>query len=239
MRYKRIVEGRFISRPNRFVAYVSIDGVETAVHVKNTGRCKELLTDGAVVYLEDSMNEERKLRHSLVAVRKGDMLVNMDSQAPNIVAKEWLNSGYAHLVGLDKLAVVKGEQTFGKSRFDFYIKDINGREGYLEVKGVTLENNGIVSFPDAPTERGVKHINELIEAKKQGYWAGILFVVQMSGARLFMPNDRTHSAFGDALRRAEKDGVAIIVKECNVTFDTLEITKDIPIELNCQSNENP
>ena len=167
MRYKKIVEGRFISRPNRFVAYVDIDGVETAVHVKNTGRCKELLTEDAVVYLEDSMNDARKLRHSLVAVMKGDRLVNMDSQAPNMVAKEWLNSGDAHLDGLSNIEIVKGEQTFGKSRFDFYVKDDSGREGYLEVKGVTLENDGVVSFPDAPTERGVKHINELVEAKNR------------------------------------------------------------------------
>jgi sugar fermentation stimulation protein A len=234
MRYKKIVEGRFISRPNRFVAYVDIDGVETAVHVKNTGRCKELLTEGAVVYLEDSMNDARKLRHSLVAVMKGDRLVNMDSQAPNTVAKEWLNSGDAHLDGLSNLVIVKGEQTFGKSRFDFYVKDDSGREGYLEVKGVTLENDGVVSFPDAPTERGVKHINELVEAKKQGYYAGILFVVQMDGVSLFTPNDITHRAFGDALRKAKESGVEIIAKTCKVTPDSLEISKNIPIDLTSQ-----
>ena len=232
MQYKKIVEGRFISRPNRFVAYVDIGGEKTAVHVKNTGRCKELLVEGATVYLEDSQNDNRKLKYSLVAVMKGDMLVNMDSQAPNVVAKEWLTSGEAKLVGLDTLDIVKGEQTFGKSRFDFYIKDIRGREGYLEVKGVTLENDGVVSFPDAPTERGVKHINELVEARRQGDWAGILFVVQMSGTKVFAPNDTTHKAFGDALRRAKEEGVEIIVKECNVTSDTLEISKDIPIDLN-------
>ena len=232
MQYKKIVEGRFISRPNRFVAYVDIDGVEIAVHVKNTGRCKELLVEGAVVYLEDSQNDNRKLKYSLVAVMKGDMLVNMDSQAPNVVAKEWLNSGEAKLTGLDTLDIVKGEQTFQKSRFDFYIKDIRGREGYLEVKGVTLENDGVVSFPDAPTERGVKHINELVEARKQGHWAGILFVVQMGGMKVFAPNDVTHKAFGDALRRAKEEGVEIIVKECSVTPDTLSIGKDIPFDLN-------
>ena len=235
MQYKKIVEGKFISRPNRFVAYVDIDGKETAVHVKNTGRCKELLAVGATVYLEDSMNDNRKLRHSLVAVKKGDLLVNMDSQAPNAVAKEWLTSG-AVLEGLDTLDVVKGEQTFGKSRFDFYIKDINGREGYLEVKGVTLENNRVVAFPDAPTERGVKHIAELIEAKKQGYWAGILFVVQMEGVDLFTPNDITHKAFGDALRLAKENGVEIIVKECIVTPDTLSIDGDVPVNLNQHIN---
>ncbi len=233
MRYKKIVEGRFISRPNRFVAYVDIDGVETAVHVKNTGRCKELLTEGAVVYLEDSMNDARKLRHSLVAVMKGDRLVNMDSQAPNMVAKEWLNSGDARLDGLSNIEIVKGEQTFGKSRFDFYVKDDSGREGYLEVKGVTLENDGVVSFPDAPTERGVKHINELVEAKKQGYYAGILFVVQMDDVSLFTPNDITHRAFGDALRKAKESGVEIIAKTCKVTPDSLDISKNIPIDLTC------
>ena len=235
MQYKKIVEGKFISRPNRFVAYVDIDGKETAVHVKNTGRCKELLAVGATAYLEDSMNDNRKLRHSLVAVKKGDLLVNMDSQAPNAVAKEWLTSG-AVLEGLDTLDVVKGEQTFGKSRFDFYIKDIRGREGYLEVKGVTLENNRVVAFPDAPTERGVKHITELIEAKKQGYWAGILFVVQMEGVDLFTPNDITHKAFGDVLRLASSKGVEIIVKKCIVTPDTLSIDGDVPVNLNHHIN---
>lgn len=235
MQYKKIVEGRFISRPNRFVAYVDIGGVETAVHVKNTGRCKELLTEGAVVYLEDSMNSERKLRYSLVAVRKGDLLVNMDSQAPNVVAKEWLTKG-AKLCGMDTLDVVKGEQFFGKSRFDFYIKDISGREGYLEVKGVTLESNRVVAFPDAPTERGVKHITELIEAKKQGYWAGILFVVQMEGVDLFTPNDITHKAFSDALRLAKENGVEIIVKECIVTPDSLAISKDVAVDLHYSFN---
>ncbi|MBR7162934.1 MAG: DNA/RNA nuclease SfsA [Clostridia bacterium] len=231
MQYKRIVEGRFISRPNRFVAIVSLDGEDVAVHVKNTGRCKELLTDGAVVYLEDSMNDQRKLRYSLVAVRKGDILVNIDSQAPNAVAKEWLVGGKACLDGLSGLDVVKAEQTFGKSRFDFYIKDKEGREGYLEVKGVTLESNGVVAFPDAPTERGVKHINELIEAKRQGYYAGILFVVQMDGVSLFTPNDITHKAFGDALRRANAEGVEIVVKTCKVAPDSLEISKDLPVNL--------
>ena len=235
MQYKKIVEGRFISRPNRFVAYVDIDGKETAVHVKNTGRCKELLAVGATVYLEDSMNDNRKLRHSLVAVKKGDLLVNMDSQAPNVVAKEWLTKG-AKLCGMDTLDVVKGEQTFGKSRFDFYIKDISGREGYLEVKGVTLESNRVVAFPDAPTERGVKHITELIEAKKQGYWAGILFVVQMEGVDLFTPNDITHKAFGDVLRLASSKGVEIIVKKCIVTPDTLSIDGDVPVNLNHHIN---
>ena len=235
MQYKKIVEGRFVSRPNRFVAYVDIGGVETAVHVKNTGRCKELLTEGAVVYLEDSMNSERKLRYSLIAVRKGDLLVNMDSQAPNVVAKEWLTKG-AKLCGMDTLDVVKGEQFFGKSRFDFYIKDINGREGYLEVKGVTLENDGVVSFPDAPTERGVKHINELIVAKESGYYAGILFVVQMERADFFTPNDITHSAFGDVLRLASSKGVEIIVKKCIVTPDILSIDGDVPVNLNHHIN---
>jgi sugar fermentation stimulation protein A len=165
---------------------------------------------------------------------KGDMLVNMDSQAPNMVAKEWLNSGDVHLDGLSNLVIVKGEQTFGKSRFDFYVKDDSGREGYLEVKGVTLENDGVVSFPDAPTERGVKHINELVEAKKQGYYAGILFVVQMDGVNLFTPNDITHKAFGDALRKAKESGVEIIAKTCKVTPDSLEISKNIPIDLASQ-----
>lgn len=231
MQYKKVVEGRFISRPNRFVAIVNIDGKDISVHVKNTGRCKELLVEGAKVYLEDSMNDARKLRYSLIAVEKGNTLVNMDSQAPNKIAGEGLLSGTITLGGMDTLDVVKAEQTFGKSRFDFYVKDKSGKEGYLEVKGVTLENDGVVAFPDAPTERGVKHINELVEAKKQGYYAGILFVVQMSGMKVFAPNDGTHRAFGDALRNAKDNGVEILVKECNVTPDTLAISKDIPADL--------
>ena len=237
MRYKKIVEAKFISRPNRFVAIVNLDGSEIAVHVKNTGRCKELLVEGATVYLEDSMNNARKLRYSLVAAHKGEMLVNMDSQAPNVVAKEWLTGGDAKLHGLGALSVVKGEQAFGKSRFDFYVKDIDGREGYLEVKGVTLENDGVVSFPDAPTERGVKHIRELVNAKEQGYWAGILFVVQMKGACLFAPNDITHSAFGDSLRLAKENGVEIIVKDCFVTPDSLTIGDDVSVDWNFYRNK--
>lgn len=231
MQYKKIVPAKFISRPNRFVAVCNLDGKDISVHVKNTGRCKELLVEGATVYLEDSMNEQRKMRYSLVAVMKGDMLVNMDSQAPNAVAKEGLLDGRITLAGLDALEIVKAEQTFGKSRFDFYIKDTSGREGYLEVKGVTLEHDGVVSFPDAPTERGVKHIGELIDAKEQGYYAGILFVVQMGGMKVFAPNDNTHRAFGDALRKAWDKGVEILVKECHVTPDTLAIGKDIPVNL--------
>ena len=206
MQYKRIVPAKFISRPNRFVAVCDLDGKVISVHVKNTGRCKELLTEGATVYLEDSMNEERKMRYSLVAVMKGDMLVNMDSQAPNLVAKEGLLDGSITLAGLDRLDVVKAEQTFGKSRFDFYIKDINGREGYLEVKGVTLEKDGVVSFPDAPTERGVKHLNELTACLSEGYEAAVCFIVQMEGMKHLEPNDATHPAFGAALRRCLRYG---------------------------------
>lgn len=231
MQYGKIVKARFVERPNRFVAVVDIDGAPTTVHVKNTGRCKELLVSGATVYLEDSCNPNRKLRHSLIAVEKGDLLVNMDSQAPNKVVGEGLKEGRIKLSGMGNLVTVKAEKTFGESRFDFYVVDEEGREGYVEVKGVTLEDNGIASFPDAPTERGIKHLNELVEVKEQGMYAGIVFVIQMEGMKVFTPNDNRHKAFGEALRHAEKRGVEVIAHECKVTPETLTIGQTVPVDL--------
>ena len=226
MRYKNIVSGTFISRPNRFVAQVDINGKEATVHVKNTGRCKELLIKGAQVFLATSDNPLRKTRYDLVAVIKNGICINMDSYAPNLAAGEWLKSS-----GLfSENAQIKAEKTFGDSRFDFYIKD-GERQAFLEVKGVTLEQDGIALFPDAPTLRGVKHINELIQCTEKGYEAYILFVIQMKGIKEFRPNDGTHRAFGDALRSAQKAGVKIIAYDCRVTPEEMVIEKNIKINL--------
>lgn len=233
MKYEKIVAAKFISRSNRFVAKVLLNGEEVFVHVKNTGRCRELLVPDAVVYLEDFTlrKGKRKLLYDLVAVRKGDLLINMDSQAPNKVAGEALKSGIIKLYGMSELTIIHPEKVYESSRFDFYIEGRNGEKGFVEVKGVTLENDGIVSFPDAPTERGVKHINELAHAHEKGYHCYVLFVIQMSGARKFVPNDVTHKAFGDALRYAAQNGVDILAYECMVTPDSLKITSPIPIKL--------
>lgn len=230
MKYKKVVKGQFISRPNRFIARVLINGVEETVHVKNTGRCKELLVDNATVYLYESDNPARKTKYDLIAVEKetpnGTLLINMDSQIPNDVAEEWLKECDL----FSKNAVIKREFTYNKSRFDFYIED-GSRKAFLEVKGVTLENDGVASFPDAPTERGVKHINELVEAVKEGYEAYILFVIQMKGVNLFVPNDLTHKDFGDALRNAQKSGVKIIAVDSIIEPDSIRIDGFVPVSL--------
>ena len=226
MRYKNIVRGKFLARPNRFIAHVEIDGQKQVVHVKNTGRCKELLIPGAVVYLEGSSDPKRKTAWDLVAVEKGRRLINMDSQAPNRVFCEWAQAGNF----LPDIATIRPETKFGDSRFDFYI-EAAGKRHFIEVKGVTLEENGVVRFPDAPTQRGVKHLEELIRAHEQGYESWVCFVVQMSDVLAFEPNDATHPAFGEALRQAEKAGVHILVLECRVTPDSLEISRSVPISL--------
>lgn len=226
MTYKNIVSGRFISRPNRFIAKVNINGQEETVHVKNTGRCKELLIPDCKVFLAPSENPNRKTKFDLIAVIKEtngeELLINMDSQIPNLAAVEWLKKGTL----FSKEALIKREVTFKNSRFDLYIED-DGRKAFIEVKGVTLENNGTAMFPDAPTIRGVKHINELIEASKEGYEAYVLFVIQMRGAKEFKPNDLTHKEFGDALRKAKASGVKILAYDCNVTPSTIEINSPI------------
>ena len=226
MKYENIVKGNFISRPNRFIAEVLIDGNKETVHVKNTGRCKELLVADAEVYLSVSLNPLRKTKYDLIAVRKGEKLINMDSQIPNDTAEEWLKK--CNL--FSENAVIKREVTYKKSRFDFYIED-GDRKVFLEVKGVTLENDGVAMFPDAPTERGVKHINELISLKKDGYEAFVLFVIQMKEVTLFKPNDFTHKAFGDALREAEKSGVNIIAVNCEISENSIEIIDEIEVQL--------
>ena len=227
MKYNNIVEGRFIERPNRFIAKVEIGGVTETVHVKNTGRCRELLVKGTTVYLEKSNNPERKTGYDLIAVLKnGKTLINMDSQIPNAVTEEWLRKGNL----FSKDAVIRREVTHNKSRFDFYIEE-GDRKIFLEVKGCTLETESIARFPDAPTERGVKHINELIDCTNLGFEAYILFVIQMKGIKHFEPNDVTHKAFGDALRNAENKGVRILAYDCIVTPDSIKIDKEVKVLL--------
>ena len=226
MRYTKVVSGTFLNRPNRFIAEVELNGKVERVHVKNTGRCRELLVPGCTCYLSDSGNPERKTRYDLIAVHKRELLINMDSQVVNTVAEEYLKSGLL----FSKEAKIRREVTFGKSRFDFYIEE-GERKIFLEVKGVSLENYGVASFPDAPTERGVKHLKELAGALEKRYESYVLFVIQMKGVHLFTPNNATHPAFGETLKIAAGQGVKIIAMDCQVTPDTIEIDKAVKIRL--------
>ena len=227
MKYKEIITGRFIERPNRFIAYVDIAGERTKVHVKNTGRCRELLREDALVYLEKSGNPERATAYDLVAVDKEGRLINMDSNAPNKVVGEWLKSG-----GLYRdISLVRPETVFGSSRFDFYVESASGRKAYIEVKGVTLEEDNVAAFPDAPSDRAVKHVEELIEALGHGYEAYLIFVVQMKGIEYVEPNRRTHPAFGEALEKARRAGVRLYAYDCLVGEDSLEIGEEVPVIL--------
>ncbi|MGN1164313.1 MAG: DNA/RNA nuclease SfsA [Candidatus Ornithospirochaeta sp.] len=228
----RIEEGTFLRRPNRFIAYVEIGGMEEKCHVKNTGRCRELLVPGCRVYLEEGTNPSRSTRFDLIAVEKErqnlpPLLINMDSQAPNKAVEEWLEAG--NLFGKD--SVVRREVTYGESRFDFSIQEKNGRTSFLEVKGCTLEEDGIVSFPDAPTERGVKHVRHLISAAKEGYGAYILILVQMKGITKFVPNWKTHGEFGYALRKAEEEGVGILAYDSLVTPSSITLDSPVVVDL--------
>lgn len=229
MKYEHIVEGRFIERPNRFIAYVDIDGKREKVYVKNTGRCRELLQDDAQVFLSYSDNESRSTAYDLVAVKKGDRIVNMDSQAPNVAVKEWLCAGEKHPVFGD-ITFVKPETTYQNSRFDFYV-ECGDRKIFIEVKGVTLENNGEVRFPDAPSERAVKHVEELVKAKKDGYEVYVLFVIQMKNVKYFMPNEKTDPKFAKALWEARKQGVNVLAYDCKVTKDSMEMGAQVPVYL--------
>jgi len=224
--YANISRAFFIRRPNRFVAEVETDGGTERVHVKNTGRCQELLIPGAAVYLDEAINPNRATKYDLVAVEKGDRLVNIDSGAPNIVFREFLQSGRY----LDDVTVVKSEATYGSSRFDFYV-EAGRRRIFIEVKGVTLEENGLVLFPDAPTQRGVKHLDELARSIGAGYEARAVFVVQTSNVLYFSPNRRMHPAFGDALVRARDAGVAVEAYDCTVTPDSMAIRREVAVRL--------
>ena len=227
MRYPNICRAQFVARPNRFVARVLCHGTEETVHVKNTGRCRELLVPGATVYLTEGDNPHRKTRYDLVAVEKGPLLVNLDSQAPNKVFAEWARAGNFR----PGLTLLRSETVWGNSRFDFYWEAADGRKGFVEVKGVTLEEKGHARFPDAPTLRGVKHLEELALCRAEGYEAAVCFVLQMAGMVEFAPNDATHPAFGAALRRAAAEGVQVLAMECTVTPDSLALCRPVPVRL--------
>lgn len=232
MKYQNIVKGVLLSRPNRFIAKVLVEGVEETVHVKNTGRCRELLQEGVTVYLEKSSNPNRKTAFDLVAVEKrregkAPLLVNMDSQIPNAAAFEWLK-GENPL--FSPKAKIRREVTFGGSRFDLYVED-GGRKAFVEVKGVTLEFDGLAMFPDAPTERGVKHILELVKAKEAGYEAYVLFVIQMKEINSFSPHREMHPDFADALKFASDNGVKVLAMDCTVTPDSMTIDREVKVLL--------
>ena len=226
MKYERIYKGFFCERPNRFIALISIDGVIETVHVKNTGRCAELLIPGTVVYVQKAGNEDRKTQWDLIAVQKGSRIVNMDSQITNYVVKEWIGAG--HLI--TDLEFIKGEVPYGDSRLDLYVEG-DQKKIFIEVKGVTLEENDMVRFPDAPSERAIKHLQELEKAVKAGYDAYVFFVVQMEGVRYFTPNKDTHPAFAEALLHAQQMGVKVIAYECLVEADSIVIHKEVPVVL--------
>lgn len=224
MEYRDVVRGRFLSRPNRFIALVELDGAETVCHVKNTGRCRELLTPGAWVYLTPGAAPGRKTAYDLIAVEKGSRLINMDAQAPNRVFGEFART-------FDPQALsVRPEYRFGASRLDFCLERPDGLH-LVEVKGVTLEEGGHARFPDAPTERGVKHLRELISAVEQGHRATAFFLIQMANVADFAPNDDTHPAFGATLRRAAAAGVRIAAYDCRVTPDSLTVGSPVPVRL--------
>ncbi len=233
MKYKSIEEGKFISRPNRFIAHVEIDGQEHVVHVKNTGRCRELLQSGATVYLEKSDNPARKTLYDLVSVVKGHRIVNMDSQLPNVLVEEWLRESENAREIFGDISFIKREKTYGKSRFDLYVES-GDRKIFIEVKGVTLEKDNVVSFPDAPTERGIKHLNELVDALEDGYETYVFFVIQMEGVDYFTPAWDKHKEFGDALVNAAEKGVKVLAYDCRVSEDEVRINVPVKVELNTE-----
>ena len=225
MRYSDMTPGTFLARPNRFIAHIEIEGAVEICHVKNTGRCRELLVPGCTVYCQWSDNPNRKTKYDLIAVQKGDRLINMDSQAPNKAAGEWLQNG-----GLGELSDLRAEVKHGDSRYDFsFVKD--GRRCFLEVKGCTLEQDGVCAFPDAPTERGARHIRGLTQAVVEGYGAYILFVIQMSDVKYIRPHDETDPEFGKALREAAQNGVTVLAMDCAVTPETMELRLPVLVKL--------
>ena len=229
MKYERIEKGYFLERPNRFTAFVEIRGKKETVHVKNTGRCAELLVPGAVVYVQESDNPDRKTKWDLICVKKGNRLINMDSQIPNKAVKEWIEAGNL----CENPTLLRQEVTYGNSRLDLYAEE-GERRIFIEVKGVTLEEDGVVKFPDAPTERGVKHVEELCKAVQDGYEAYIFFVIQMKNVKYFTPNVMMHPEFGDALRKAKEQGVHILAYDCEVKKDEIRIRKEVPVLLEPQ-----
>lgn len=225
MQYTSMVSGRFLERPNRFIAHVEIDGQAQICHVKNTGRCRELLLPGVAVWCQQAQNPTRKTKLDLIAVKKGHRLINMDAQAPNAATKEWLMAE-----GLGKISDLRPETFYGQSRFDFaFVKD--EKPCYLEVKGVTLENDGVCAFPDAPTERGTRHLRELIQVAQEGFGAYVLFVIQMSEVKYLRPHEETDPAFATALREAAASGVQLLAMDCTVTPNSMTIRKPVEIRL--------
>ena len=225
MQYSNMVPGVFRERPNRFIAHIEIDGTVQVCHVKNTGRCRELLPVGAQVWCQQSGNPNRKTKFDLITVKKGSRLINMDSQAPNTAAAEWLRGG-----GLGEITDLRPETKYGDSRFDFSFRK-DGRLCFLEVKGVTLETDGVCAFPDAPTERGSKHLRELTSLARQGCGAYVLFVIQMANVVYLHPNDATDPVFGTALREAAGAGVQVLAMDCTVTADSMVIRRPVEVRL--------
>ena len=227
MKYNNIKSAVFLSRPNRFIAYILVDGKEELCHVKNTGRCGELLLPGTIVYVQEFDTLKRKTKYDLIAVCKEGMIVNIDSQAPNKVFEEWIKS-YNYF---GQLSLIKPECTFMNSRFDFYLESATGNKIFVEVKGVTLEDNGLVAFPDAPTQRGLKHVMELCKCVSEGYDAYLFFVVQLERAQLFVPNKTTHPEFADMLVEAQNSGVKIKAVNCEVHSDSIAIKDFVHVNL--------
>ncbi len=223
MRYERMIPGVFLARPNRFVARIRMADGERICHVKNTGRCRELLIPGTQVWCQECDSPGRKTKYDLIAVQKGDRLINMDSQAPNAAAREWLLSG-----GLGELSELRQETVHGDSRFDFSFRK-DGKLCFLEVKGVTLEQNGVCAFPDAPTLRGEKHLRGLTAAAAEGYGAYVLFVIQMAGVDCLVPNEATDPRFAAALRGAAAGGVTVLAMDCAVTETEMRIRQPVPV----------
>lgn len=226
MQYDNVVEATFLQRPNRFIAHVLLNGQEEIVHVKNTGRCVELLQPGAVVYLQKASQKERKTQWDLIAVKKGRRVINMDSQIPNHVVKEWLEKGNR----FPDIHLIRSEKTYKNSRFDFYV-EYQDKKAFIEVKGVTLENGEVVKFPDAPSERAVKHLRELMDAVNEGYEAYVIFVVQMKGVRYFTPNKETHPEFAQTLVQAVKAGVQVMAYDCQVEPESICVDEEVPVIL--------
>lgn len=226
MKYENTKRAVFLDRPNRFIAHVDLNGQTETVHVKNTGRCKELLIPGTEVILEESVNPARKTKYDLICVNKSGRWINMDSQVPNKAAAEWIRAGRL----FPEEITLKTEKVYGNSRFDIYVES-PCRKAFIEVKGVTLEENDIARFPDAPTQRGVKHVEELIRCQEDGYEAYLLFVIQMKGIREFEPNWSTHPQFGEVLQKAQNAGVHLLAYDCLIREDYIEIQDPVPIRL--------
>ena len=226
MRYENMVPGVFLARPNRFIAHVEIDGKEEICHVKNTGRCRELLPKGAQVFCQRAANPNRKTKFDLITVKKGDRLINMDSVAPNKVFGEYLAAGGLGFVP----ELIRPEYTHGDSRFDYYFEH-EGKAAFCEVKGVTLEEDGVVRFPDAPTERGLKHLRGLMACVREGYEAWVVFIIQMENVRYFEPNYKAHREFGLLLKEAQDKGVKLLALDCKVTPDTLTAGEPVEIKI--------